>query len=228
MIACGINKDFGVLAADSAQYLTDKGEISFEVTKVVKIGKYLMTFIGTSLYFVNMDRSKFNLPLDQLSHYLSTFFRSEKPNVEETMKEHIQDEDENKPHLCVYVMGLHAKRPTLAQFNSFLDFRPKYLWSDNELKFSTILYGDDSKPEKQAMFKESSIYMEEIIKTFDCEPSPGLVGEALTRGIYKKADLEMKIGLKKKYAGGMVQAAVIKKDGLIYSLTTVEVLNGGI
>lgn len=242
MIAACVTKDFGVLAADSAQYIADVGDISFEVGKVAKIGKYLVTFIGTPLYFVNLDKAKFSLPLDQLSFYLSTFFKSERPGIEEAMKEGIKDEEENSPHLCVYVMGLYAKRPTLAQFNSFLDFKPKYIWTDDsDLKFATIIYGDDSNPDKQSMFKESSKFMEDLAKKWFDKPevesphkfatlvvSPGLVAEILARGIYKKADLEMEIGYKKKYAGGMVHAAAVKRDGLIYSLSTVEVLNGGI
>lgn len=223
MIAAAVCKEFGVMACDSAMYVADKGDISFEASKLAKIGKYLFTFIGSALYFVNMDRKKFDLPMDQLSFYLQSYLRAARPEVDEAMKSEIQDPDENNPHLCMYVMGVHAKRPTLAQFNSFLDFKPKYAWSDNGLKYSSIIYGDDSKPEKQEMFKESTRFMENLSTQWAAN-SPGIVGEILTRGIYKKADLEMEIGTKKKYAGGVVQAAVVKNDGLIYALSTVGVV----
>jgi len=140
------------------------------------------------------------------------------------MAEHIADEDEAKPHLCVLLMGMHKGFPTLAQFNSFLDFKPRYLYSEAGPKFSTILYGDDSKPEKAAIFKEATSYMEMRAARFE-ELTPGLMGEILTRGIYQKADAEMKIGTKKKYAGGMVNAAAVTPAGT-YPLSGFQAVGG--
>lgn len=167
--------------------------------------------------------------MDQLSLYLQGYLKEMRPDVEALMKESIPDPDENRPHFCLYVLGLHGKRPTLAQFNSFLDFAPKYLWSDGyeQPKFSTLLYGDDSVPGKAQIFKEATKFMEEEAKKRTGQMTPGLLGEILTRGIYRKADLEETIGTKKKYAGGVINAAVVKSDGTIYSLSGMEVINGG-
>ena len=223
MIAAGVTKDFGVLASDSASYVSDEGEMSFESPKLVSIGKYLLTFIGTPLYFSRIDRSRFGVKLNELSLYLQDYLKGIRRDVDDLLKQSITDPDENQPNFCLYVLGVHGNYPTLAQFNSFNDFKPKYLWSDNGLKFSSVLYGDDSKPEKQAMFKETTKFMEEEAKRIGTV-TPGVVGEILTRGIYKKADLEMNIGTKKKYAGGMVNAAVIRNDGTLAPLSGIEIV----
>lgn len=229
MISGAITKEFGVLACDSASYSTETGETSFETPKLsMWMGKYLATFLGSLNYFSRIDEKKFLLPMDQLSLYLQGYLREMKPDVENIMKESITDPDEQKPHFCLYVMGLHGKRPTLAQFNSFSDFAPRYLWNDGSkpVKFSTLLYGDDSVPGKAQIFKDATAYMEELTKKNVRELTPGLVGEILTRGIYRKADLEETIGTKKKYAGGCVSVAGIKSDGAVFALTGVEVISG--
>lgn len=215
MIAACVTKDFGVLATDSAMYDTDRAEMSFESQKMIIIGgKKMMTFIGTHLFLSMINKEKLMGPFDAACLYLKNHFKEIEPDVREQMASSIKDEDEQKPHFCLFLMGLHNNRPTLAQFNSFLGFSPKYLWTDGAPKFATILYGDDSKPEKQAMFKESTEYMEVKAKDHP-DMSPGLVAEILTRGIYKKADMEEKIGLKKKYAGGIVNAAYVNRSGVM-------------
>lgn len=215
MIASGITKDFGVLACDSAAYDFGKLETSFETPKlgIASNGQALITYVGSPLYFASMDKEKLKQPFESVCLYLKSYLKQTRPDVEESLKEMTEDEDERKPNLCLFYMGIHKGYPTLAQFNSFLDFSPKYLWSDNGLKFSTILYGDDSNPGKQAIFKDSTKFMETEAKAYE-KHSPGIVGEILTRGIYKKADLEMNIGLKKKYAGGVVNVAMLNKDGV--------------
>jgi hypothetical protein len=243
-IAAAVTKDSGVLACDSANYNTETGEMSFETPKLsIWNGKYLATFVGTNTYFSRIDEKKFLLPMDQLSLYLQGYLKEMKPDVENLMKESISDPDENKPYFCLYVMGLHGKRPTLAQFNSFLDFAPKYLWNDGSqpVKFATLLYGDDSVPGKAQIFKDSTKFMEAEAEKYRLKPgtgnsdvnvyqhqslTPGLLAEILTRGIYKKADLEETIGTKKKYAGGSVSAGVVHSDGRIYSLSGMEVISG--
>jgi hypothetical protein len=235
MIAAGLSKDFGVLASDSAMYSTDDGSMTFESGKLsCWQGKYLISFIGTRLYFSRIDPSKFGLPLNGLSLYLQGYLRGMKPDIGNMMKELIEDPDENKPNFCLYVLGLHGKKPTLAQFNSFVDFKPRFLWTEGEgVQFSTILYGDDSKPEKAELFKETTKFMEELAKGWKENKvsgektsfTPGLIGEILARGIYKKADLEMKIGLKKKYAGGIVNAAGFDSEGRIIQLSGIEFLS---
>jgi hypothetical protein len=229
MLVGAITKEFGVIACDSAMYDTEKGETSFEARKLsFWKDRYWVSFVGSSLYFSGIDVEKFALPLDQLSLYLQQHLRTARPDVENLMKEGIADPDEARPYFCMYVLGLHGKRPTIAQFNSFQEFAPKYLWAkDGEtIKFTTLLYGDDSIPGKAQIFKDATAYMEELTKKNVRELTPGLVGEILTRGIYHKADLEEGIGLKKKYAGGIVNAGVCKSDGTNFALSGVEILNG--
>jgi len=225
MIAAGLNKDYGVLAADSASYSPEDGKIEYESGKLSLIrNRYLMAFVGTNLYFTRMDWKRFDLPLKNLSLYLQGYLREIKTDVENSLKESIKDEQDSKPNFCLYVLGLHNQYPTLVQLNSFKDFAPRYLWSDNGMKFSTMLYGNDN-PEKGEIFKQSTQYMNELSKGYESH-TPGLVAEILTRGIYKKADLEMKIGDKRKYAGGVVNAAFISKTGSIQMLSGLEVVNG--
>lgn len=215
MISVGVTKDFGVLACDSAAYDLNTLKTSFETPKlgVISNGKAVMSYVGTPLYFASIDRQKLAQSFEGVCIYLKNYLLGIRPDVVEGLKNETEDEDERKPHICLFYLGIHKGYPTLAQFNSFNDFVPKYLWSDNGLKFSTILFGDDSNPEKQAIFKESTKFMEQEAKFYD-EVTPGLVGEILTRGIYKKADLEMTIGTKKKYAGGIVNAAKVDKNGV--------------
>ncbi len=211
MIAAGVTKDFGVLACDSAQYDTGLGQTSFETPKLLIIGNGALSFIGTHLYFANLDKSKLMQPFDAACLYLKEYLLGQRPIVEAAMKEGITDPDEQNPSFCLFYLGYHGGHPTVAQFNSYRDFVPVYLWSSDSLKFSTVLYGDDS--DKARLFKESKEYME--LKAKQLEPTtPGVVAEILTRGIYRKADEEMKIGLKKKYAGGVVNAAMIDKAGI--------------
>jgi hypothetical protein len=215
MIAAGVTKDYGVIACDSADFDVTTSAISFETPKLglVSTGKAAMTYVGTPLYFSSIDKSKLTQPFDSVCIYLKTYLQSMRNHVGEALKEITDDIDHQQPNICVFFMGLHKNVPTLAQFNSFLDFSPRYLWSDNGLKFSTVLYGDDSKPEKNEIFKESTKFMENEAKFYD-KVSPGIVAEILTRGIYKKADLEMTIGTKQKYAGGVVNVAKVDKEGV--------------
>ncbi len=212
MVGSAVTKDFGVMASDGAMYDTEKGEMSFENPKLMVFGQKALSFIGTHLYLANLDRARMSMPFDALCLFMKDYLKEQKPKVEDQMKA-IPDADEAKPHFCLFLMGMHRGFPTVAQFNSFADFEPKYLWSDNGLKFSTILFGDDSQPEKAAIFKDSTQYMEMKAKQYEAV-SPGIVAEILTRGIYRKADEEMKIGLKKKYAGGAVSVVSLSKAGI--------------
>lgn len=236
-VTAAVTKDFGVMASDSAMYDTEKGEMSFESPKIVVFDqKKVVSFIGTHLYLANLDRAKMSMPFDALCLFLKDYFKAEKPKVEEMMKQAISDTDEQRPLFCLFLMGLHRGLPTVAQFNVFNDFEPKYLWSKGGLEFATVLYGDDTNPDKQALFKETTQYMKTTanqwfgeqdssggnvnnqIPKSDMKVSPGTVAEILTRGIYHKADEEMKIGLKKKYAGGAVSVMALNKVG-VYPLS---------
>ncbi|MFI5206084.1 MAG: hypothetical protein ACHQVK_04020 [Candidatus Paceibacterales bacterium] len=147
--------------------------------------------------------------------------KGEKSKVEKILKAEIADPDENKGHFCLFVLGVHNKLPTMVQFNSFLNFKPKYLYSNGGIKFSSIFYGDDN-PEKKKLFTEAKDYMEKKAHKYEkrgMELTPGLVGEILTRGIYHKADAEMAMGDNKKYAGGVVNAAAIFSSGQMIPLS---------
>ena len=225
MISAAVNKDFGVLAADSATYTPENKEIKYETGKLSLVrNRYLMAFVGTNLYFPRMDWKQFDQPLKHLSIYLQGYLREIRPDVGAALKQDIKDEDDSEPHFCLYILGVHNQHPTLVQLNSFKDFAPRYLWSDNGLKFSTMLYGDNN-PGKQKIFKESTKHMVDLSNQYETH-TPGLVGEILTRGIYKKADLETEIGDKRKYAGGIVNAAYMSKTGLIQQLSGLEVIYG--
>lgn len=220
MITAVVTNKFGLIASDSTQYDTSKGELSFETPRLFYSRNNLIAFIGTPLYFSRIDKEKLNQNIPGLALYLTNYLKEVKPEVEKIMKSEIADKDEQKPHFCLFVMGLHKGLPTLVQFNSFLKFGPRYLYTANgEVKFSTILYGDDN-PEKKKVFKESTEYMKK--KAESIEHTPGLLGEILTRGIYKKADLEQKIGDKKKYVGGVVSVAGIDNTGRIFSLSGIQ------
>jgi len=224
MISAGLTKDFGVLGADSAMHNISNGETTFETGKLSFVrGKYLMAFIGTNLYFSRIDFNRFDLEFKQVSLYLSDYLKGIKEDVEKELALEIKDKDDRKPHFCLYLLGTHNNKPMLAQFNSFRDFEARYLWSENGVKFSNIVYGDNT--EKNDVFKASVSHMEELSKKYE-NPSPGIVGEILTRGIYKKADLEEKIGDKKKYAGGVVNCGVVFNNGAIRPLSGLEVIYG--
>ena len=211
MIGAATNKDFGVIATDSAQYDTEKKAVTFESPKLAILPHGAMSFIGTGLYFVNMDRTKLTRPFGEMCLYLSEYLKTQREPVAKLMKEGISDVDEQDPNFCLFLLGFHNGHPVVAQLNSFADFVPRYLWSSNGLKFSTILYGDDS--DKAKLFKSATEYAEMKAKSYE-NLTPGIVGEILTRSIYRKADEEMKIGDKKKYAGGPVNCAMVDKNGV--------------
>lgn len=204
-------------------YDAGQGKTTFETNKLFIAPKsgYVMSFIGTALYFNENKPEWFNLPLNDLAGKLADYLREQRPKVAQIMTDSIPDEDENKPHLCVLLMGMYKGYPTLAQFNSFSDFEPKYLWTKEEPKFSTILYGDDSK--KNEIFKDSTEYMEYRASKAE-EMTPGVMAEILTRGIYRKADEEKK-AFGKKWAGGLVNAASVSPQGTL-ALSNFRLIGG--
>ena len=217
-----VTKDFGVIASDSAMY--DNGKVSFNLPKMNFVNGNLLTFIGMPLFFMNLDKFKIGSCFLASVIYLKDHFRSMEKQVGEILTKVNSNPDDQKPVLCAFLMGVHDKRPVLAQFNSFQGFEPTYLYSDNGPKFSTIFYGDD-KPDKKKMFIDSTSFMEEKLKDFSdkgIEATPWVLGEILTRGIYSKADAEEKMEPRKKYAGGIVTVASIHSDGKAYCLSDVR------
>lgn len=215
MVSGAVTKDFGVLACDSAEYNLESLKTTFESPKlgILENGSAIFSYVGTPLYFSKLDKAKLSESFEKSCNYLKEYLKSMRPEVEESLRKITDDEDHRQPNFCLFVLGLHKGIPTLAQFNSFLGFAPHYLWSGNGVKFSSLLFGDDSKPEKNQIFKDSTVFMEEEAKKYE-SMTPGIVGEILIRGIYKKADLEMTIGLKEKYAGGVINVAKIDKEGI--------------
>lgn len=221
MIASVVTPQFGLLATDSAMFDTAQSKMSFESMKLFCTPKYLITFIGTPVYFSKLDNSKLGQDLPSLCLYMEDYLKKIKPDVEKTLRSAIADEDENKPNFCLFILGIAKKLPTLVQFNSELDFKPKYLYSSDKPKFSTIFFGDDN-PAKKKMFVETTEYMEkrthkQVKKNL--ELSPGILAETLTRGIYKKSDLEQELGPKIKYAGGAVNIAGMWNTGRIFQVS---------
>lgn len=219
MIAAAVSKNFGVIAADSAWY--EAGKMSYEKGKLMFVrGKYLATYIGSPMFLAKIDWGRFTQDLGAVSIYLKEYLQKTKPEVEKTLKD-LQSEEEAR--ICVFVLGVYNGKPTLAQFNSFHDFKPKYLFSDGGPKFASIYYGDDTK--KNEIFKESTEYMQKRVFKMEkkgVDITPGLLGEVLTRGIYKKADLEQE-AYGKKYAGGVVSTAVMYANGQAFGLSNVLV-----
>lgn len=217
IVTGAVTTEFGVLATDSAQYDTENSKMTYESPKMFGTAnnKYVVSYIGTNLYLADLDYGKFDLPLNALSLYLSEYLTRMKPKVEALMKSEIADEDDQKPHICLYVMGMFKKTPTIAMFNVFKDFTPQYVWTKDKIKFISTLYGGEV-PGKKEVFKKTTSYMEKKAERFADKLSSGIVSEILTRGIYKKADLEQKIGDKEKYAGGAVCVAMVNNAGLYF------------
>lgn len=224
IVVGAVTKDFGVLATDSAQYDTEKSKMSYESPKLFATpnSKYVMSYIGTNLYLADIDYGKFEMPLDALSLYLSEYLIRMKPKVEALMKSEIADEDDQKPHICLYVMGMYKKTPTITMFNVFKNFKPQYTWTKEGIKFISTFYGGEV-PGKQEVFKKATRYMEKKAERHKDVISPGIVGEILTRGIYKKADLEEEIGDKGKYAGGAVSVALMNKEN-VFALSGIQIV----
>lgn len=221
MISACVTPNFGILASDSAMFDTRQSKMSFETMKLFFTTKYLVTFIGTPVYFAKIDRSKLDGDLPTVCLYMEDYLKKMKPEVEKILKSEIADSDENKPNICLFILGIAKKLPTLVQFNSELNFKPKYLYSSDKPKFSTIYFGDDN-PEKKKIFIESREFMEHKTHKLakrGIDLTPGVLAEVMTRGIYKKADLEQAIGPRKKYAGGTVNLAGMHNTGLIFQLS---------
>lgn len=221
MIASVVTPSFGILATDSAMYDTQQSKMSYEAMKLFFTNRYLMTFIGTPIYFAKLDKEKLGGDLSSVCLYLEDYLKKMRPEVAKALKSEIADTDENKPNFCLFVLGVAKKLPTLVQFNSELNFKPKYLFSSDKPKFSTIYFGDDN-PEKKKLFIESREFMEHRTHKLEkkgVELTPGILAEVLTRGIYKKADLEQEMGQKVKYAGGTVNLAGMWPTGLVFQLS---------
>lgn len=226
MIAGVVTPTFGILASDSAMFDTRQSKMSFESMKLFFTSRYIMTFIGTPVYFSKLDRTKLDGDLPSVCLYMEDYLKKIRPEVEKALRSEIADEDENKPNFCMFIMGIAKKLPTIVQFNSELNFKPKYLYSTGKAKFTTIFFGDDN-PEKKKLFVETTSFMEQkahkmrkkLLKSEDHDLSPGLYAEIITRGIYKKADLEQEIGPRTKYAGGAVNLAGMWNTGLVFQLS---------
>jgi hypothetical protein len=213
MMSCGITKDYGVVASDSASY--KDGQTFFDSPKMFKIQNYLVSFIGYQDYFTSMDQSKFSYSLPALSLYMENYLRNERVRVKEILKSMVSEDQD--PRLCVFILGLHNGKPTLVQFNSFTDFNAQFIQSD-EPEFSGIFYGEEG-PTKESI-EQAAVHMKELSKKWANIMSPGIMAEILTRGIHFKCDVEEKLS-GTKYAGGSVSVASLSSSGDIKSMSNV-------
>lgn len=209
MISALVNKNFGVLASNSSHFDASTGETTYQSVKLFNTPRLWITYMGSPLFLANIKREKLGMDLLSLIVYLETYLKNERPKVGKILKSEIENRDEARPFFCMFVMGLHRKLPTLVQFNSFLDFKPKYLYSEKGTKFATVFYGDEN-PEKKRALIDSTGYMEKRLVETDF--SPGIGAEILTRGIYRYADL-------RKEHGGPVNSAAIMSSGLLVPLS---------
>jgi len=227
MVAGGVTKRYAILATDSAQYDFENDKVTLESPKLFYTtnNKYAFTFIGTPLFMSNFDWKQFNEPMDVLAAYLSEHLTAQRARVEEEWKNVGDDED---PRFALFVSGMHKAIPAIASFNGYKKFRPEFLWTKepDETKFLSIHYGGEVEGKKE-IFSDAAAFMELKAKRFTAlrqgwsekgaaarGMSPGLLAEILTRGIYKKADAEMKIGEKVKYAGGAVNLLLVSAGGI--------------
>jgi len=222
MVTVAVSKDFGVIAADSAR--DENGSLSYEFPKLKFLGgRYLVTAIGSPLFIARLDYNKFKEDMGSLSVYMEGYFKEIQPSAENAAKKLNLDPAYQKPTICAFVLGVHGGKPTLAMFNSYLNFKPKYLFSDGKIKFATIHYGGDVTGKKK-IFEDTTEYMEKRFHKMEKKGvpvTPGSVGEILVRGIYKKADLEMELPPHKKYSGGVPTVAFIQSDGSAFPLSNV-------
>lgn len=213
MNAVAITKEFGVIATDSASWNPIDKSMAYEAPKLFYVGgKHLMTFVGFGLFFDGIDKEVFKRPFDSVCVYLSDFLRDANDKAQSAYSNMVKDDKDKSARICVHLLSAYDGKPMVAQFNSFTNFTPTFTMPDSKIKFSSIFYGDDS--EKNNVFKKSTEFMEEMAMKHE-QLTPGIVGEILTRGIYHKADLEQKIGDKKKYAGGTVSVGVVFADGTV-------------
>ena len=218
MISACVTKDYGVIAADSA--MDDNGLLKYEAPKLIHFKEKFMTYIGYPTYFSKIDLNKFDGGIAAICIYMEEYFKSMKEEVGDLLKKLNSEENYQQPRLCVFLLGLHNEKPTLVQFNSFSDFKPEFLYSENGPKFSSIFYGDDDLTKKE-IFSKTTDHMNELAEKRIKILSPGIIAEILTRGIYKKADMEEELE-GKKLAGGAITIGQISSHGQAYYLSNVK------
>lgn len=180
MIAGALTKDIGVMASDSSIYDSSKGVTIFESPKLaITSGKTIISFVGSHLFFSNIDSGKFSMPFDSQCLYLADYLAKTKDAVTKLL-------NKEDSEFSLHIMGLHKGFPKVAKLNSKKNFEPVYQWSENGLEF----YGGDKE------------YMDKKVKKVKRDLSPGILGEILTRGIYRSVEV-----------GGVVNVAYIGKDG---------------
>jgi hypothetical protein len=219
MITACITPEFGVLAADSAFYEPNTRITSYTAPKLFKAGNKLATFVGSPQYMVGIDVSQFSNSLEELAKYLQNHLLTRRPEIEKDLQTLPIKPDDMKARLCLFVLGEKDNKPTLLQLNSFKDFKPEYLVPSTKPEFASIYYGDDEI--KKQIFSASTKYMESRLDNWKGKVDPGIIAEILTRGIYKKADLEEK-QYGAKYAGGAVSVAGLLADNQIYGLSNIK------
>lgn len=221
MVAAVVTKEVAILATDSA--LTTNDKIQYNNPKLFFWGnRYLCTGMGVPAYIAKLDFNKFKLDVPGLCMYLEDYFKSTREHVKETLAN--LEEKEIDPSLCFMLAGVHKERPVVVEFSSYLDFKPKYFLSREKPKFVPILYDKENKTKAQ-MFDQTLEYMETRAHKFEkkgTELTVGILGEILTRGIYKKSDLEFEL-TGKKSTGGVVSVGAISATGQAQGLSHIIV-----
>lgn len=204
MITIGLTKAYAALASDSARNDAESG-IVFGSPKITLINnRYILSFLGTPLYFSNLKPQRFTENFNQTVLYLQEYFKEMEPKVKSVMK--ASGEKKAKPFLMALI-GIHNSLPTAVVFSEKLNFEPRYTWTKTETpKF--LLPGGGDKKEKWPEIQG------------DFELVPGLMGEVLTKKIYEVSDRQ-----KEKTSGGVVTVAFINEKGP-FGLNNWEIING--
>ena len=226
MIAIGLTKEFGVLASDSAAWSQDQKKMVYEHPKISVVeDRYLLSYVGSNLYFTNFDLTRIVASFNKTALYLEEYLKDMKPRVDHIIEE---SKIEKRQDFALVILGVQNSRPLCAVFMEKFDFVPRYNWSVNE---NRIIFVPDvqveeekkkpgPKPKKKEKISARQFVEELAIK--NPPDSPGLMGELLTKGIYRSVN-----GSKEKEIGGVVNAAFVDKIGRIAPLSIWEVLKYG-
>lgn len=208
MITIGLTKDYAAIASDSARNDAEKGVV-FGSPKITLIdSRYIFSYLGTNLYFQNIDTSRFTPSFNETVLYLQNHFTEMRPKVRTVLKE--SGEKNNHP-FSMAMIGIHMERPTVVVFSEDVgEFVPLYTWTETEEPKFLWLSSEKKKQPKS---------WPEIKGKF--ELVPGLMGEILTKKIYQESDR-----LEEKTSGGVVTVAFMDKKGP-FSLSNWEVIING-
>lgn len=190
MISIGLTTKYGVIACDSKD---SKEEYSVPRLYMSSKGNALFSYTGSHLYLNGLDLSKFSLPFNSVCLYLKEYFLKTLSSVAE-MEEDLPSKEGTS--FCLLVLGVHNKRPTAAKFSVENKFKPVYVWSEK----SIVFLSSGNKAETETISKKYT------------KLSPGIVGEILSKGIYKNG------------ISGVVNCASIDMNEKVFPLSTYQIV----